>query len=171
MKNVRSFAMLLALGFLVGSLAMCSRDGDDTNNGGSGGGGGGTGEVKISSYNSNESHNAGQDCLSCHQAGKNEYVFQIAGTVYKKDKQTPAPGATVYLYDSLNGQGTQIMRIEVDKKGNFYTTQSPSKALSMLHPKVVGAQGSTHYMSSTLTSGSCNSCHNGTTTDRIWVDE
>ena len=40
-----------------------------------------------SSFNENESHNAGQNCMACHKSGgQGEGWFTVAGTVYNASK-------------------------------------------------------------------------------------
>jgi hypothetical protein len=58
--------------------------------------------------------------------------------------------------------------MKVDAKGNFYTSGSVVLT-SGLYPAVTGAT-STKYMSSSITTGACNSCHTGTSTARIWTN-
>ncbi|PLX13804.1 MAG: hypothetical protein C0597_11005 [Marinilabiliales bacterium] len=125
-------------------------------------------ETKISSYNSSESHNTGQDCMSCHkEGGSGEGVFTVAGTVYQSNQTTTYPEATVKLYSEANGTETLFASIEVDQRGNFYTTQQIAFG-DGLYARVDGSSG-TKYMVSSLTTGACSSCH-GNSTDPIWVE-
>ncbi len=49
----------------------------------------GENKSKISSFNSTESHNTGQNCMECHIAGGDgEGWFTAAGTVYDSTKQS-----------------------------------------------------------------------------------
>jgi hypothetical protein len=67
----------------------------------------GENETKISSYQSDESHHAGENCMNCHRSGgSGEGWFTIAGTVYGGDRTTPYPQATVLLYTGSEGTGT-----------------------------------------------------------------
>ncbi len=126
-------------------------------------------EREVSTYNGKESHNAGKDCGSCHRAGQNEYVFSVSGTVYQKDSSSVAPGSTVFLYTGPNGTGEMVLRLEVDRQGNFYTTEPLSRNIQELYPTVTGPQGSIQHMSTQPHTGSCNSCH-GNTQAVIWVE-
>ncbi len=124
-------------------------------------------ETKISSYSSSESHNNGQNCMNCHvSGGKGEGWFVVAASVYDSTKTNPYPGATIKLYTGQNGTGTLKATIEVDQKGNFYTTASLDFGAG-LYPTIVG-KNSTQHMSSSTTTGQCNSCHSFNT-DKIWT--
>lgn len=131
-----------------------NNSGDDNNDHGNE-----TGEAKTSSFNSNESHNAGMNCMSCHTTGgPGEGMFLVAGTVYDQSLTTTMPKATVKLYSETNGGGTEVANIEVDALGNFYTTANIDFAKG-LYPAVIGITGKVKYMASPITSGQCNSCH------------
>ena len=124
-------------------------------------------ETKISSYGNSESHNMGQDCMNCHKnGGDGEGWFNIAGTVYEKQFNSSYPNATVHLYTGPGGTGTLNYTIQVDAKGNFYTTESIDFGAG-LYPAVEG-ETSTEYMITPVTNGKCNSCH-GITEDKIWT--
>ncbi len=124
-------------------------------------------EAKISHHNGNESHNMGQACMNCHkQGGSGESIFNVAATVYDTTMNSVFPNTTVRLYTGANGSGTLKYTIEVDAKGNFYTTESIDFT-NGLYPAVTGTQG-TKYMSSSITTGNCASCH-GNTTNKIWT--
>lgn len=124
-------------------------------------------ETKISSHNSSESHKAGKNCMNCHvSGGDGEGWFTAAGTVYNSTHSSVYPGATVKLYTQANGAGTLVATVEVDKEGNFYTTEDIGFS-SGLFPVIVGNSGTKHMASSTTT-GQCNSCH-GTSTDVLWA--
>jgi hypothetical protein len=124
-------------------------------------------ETEISSYNSSESHNAGQNCMDCHNpGGSGESAFIIAGTVYDSTITSVYPNSTIKLYTSPNGTGTLKTTVQVDKYGNFYTTEYVDFEYG-LYPSAEG-ELTTKYMSSAITTGQCNSCH-GVSTDRIWT--
>lgn len=123
-------------------------------------------ETKISSNNSDESHNNGQNCMNCHkQGGPGEGWFNLAGSVYKDDLSTPFPKGTIYLYTGPNGSGTLKATVEVDQKGNFYTTEKVDYT-GGLFPVFKTANNNQQFMSSSVTTGACNSCH-GSSQDRI----
>lgn len=128
----------------------------------------GENETNISSYLSERSHHTGDNCMNCHQSGgPGEGWFTVAGTVYRSDKSSVYPGATVRLYTGPAGTGSLMATIEVDKKGNFHTTEAVDFG-SGLYPVVEGDQGS-RSMNSAISNGQCNSCH-GSGTDRIWTE-
>jgi len=127
----------------------------------------GTGS-KSSSYNDNSSHNVGSDCMSCHNpGGSNQYWWIVAGTVFKPDSVTLNPGSTVYLFSGPNGTGNLIFTLPVDKKSNFYTSNSVSFGTG-LYPEVKSSSGEIRTMQSSITNGNCNSCH--TSSNRIIVN-
>jgi hypothetical protein len=124
-------------------------------------------EVNISFHGGTESHNMGNSCMNCHSnGGPGEGCFNVAGTVYDSLQTNTLSNATVRLYTEANGGGILKHTIQVDAKGNFYTTENISA--SGLYAAIVGPT-TTQYMSSPLSTGNCNSCH-GNSTDRIWGD-
>lgn len=125
-------------------------------------------ETKISSFDSSESHNMGKNCMECHKIGGSvEGWFTVAGTVYDDTKLTTLPNAIIKLTTGPNGTGDLVSSVEVDKKGNFYTTKSVDFGTG-LYATVNGNSGSNH-MNAKVQSGQCNSCH-GISTDRIWTN-
>lgn len=152
MKKEKVFILigLVAVVFFIGS---CNK--------------GGKNEHKVSSYNDNESHNAGEDCMSCHkQGGEGEGWFNSAGTVYNELQTMVYPNCTIKFYTGANGTGTLKYTIEVDGKGNYYTTDEIDFG-SGLYPVVTSTNG-TKYMSTSISSGNCVSCHGGTS-NRVWA--
>lgn len=121
-----------------------------------------------SKYGDDESHNMGKDCMSCHKkGGGGDGWFYIAGTAYTHDGAHTAEDVTVLMFSEPNGNGTLKKTIEGDKLGNFYTTDITSFG-NGLFPAVV-YNNDTTYMGSSITNGSCNSCH-GNSTSKIEVD-
>ncbi len=152
MKKTFVFTCLVGV-FALSILASCEKN---KNN-----------ETKISAYNETESHNMGQNCMSCHlQGGSGEGWFKIAATVYDSLQISPYPNTTVKLYTGPNGTGTLKCTIEVDGNGNFYTTEDVDFSTG-LYP-VVSSNSGTNYMSSPIYSGNCVSCH-GNSTSKIWA--
>lgn len=127
----------------------------------------GENEKKISRYNETESHNMGQNCMECHKSGgSGEGWFNLAGTVYDEALANPYPNATLKLYTQPNGGGELKYTLEVDGKGNFFTTETIDFGTG-LYPSVKG-NSQTRNMVSAINNGKCNSCH-GSSTDRIWT--
>jgi hypothetical protein len=125
-------------------------------------------ETKISKYNSDDSHNAGLNCMTCHtKGGEGEGWFEVAGTVYESNRTTTYPNATVRFYTGPNGTGDLKYTIQVDGLGNFYTTEGISFG-GGLYVSVEGDQQVKH-MPSAVTTGACNSCHGGQT-GKIWTE-
>lgn len=125
-------------------------------------------ETKISTYNSSESHNAGQNCMNCHTSGgEGEGRFVVAGTVYDSQKTNTYPNATVRFYSGPDGTGDLVATLQVDNLGNFYSTE----AINFGSGLFVSVQGETQtrYMPTSLTTGACNSCH-GNNVGRIWTE-
>ena len=124
-------------------------------------------ETNISSYNSSKSHHAGENCISCHKSGgPGEGWFTIAGTIYDDTKSAVYPGATVRLYTGPDGTEDLKATVEVDQRGNFYTTATIDFG-SGLYVLVEGDE-LTNHMNPKISTGACNSCH-GASVDRIWV--
>ena len=114
---------------------------------------------------SSKSHNVGQNCMTCHvSGGSGEGWFIVAGSVYNSTQTVPYITASVELRTGQSGGGTLVKSVEVDQKGNFYTT-NPIDFGSGLYVSVVGGT-TTQYMSSKVTTGACNSCHDASR--RIW---
>jgi len=107
-------------------------------------------------------------CMECHKIGGSiEGWFTVAGTVYDDTKTSIFPNATISLTTGPNGTGTLVSSVEVDKKGNFYTTEMVDFG-NGLYATVEGNSGINH-MNAMVQSGQCNSCH-GNSTDRIWTN-
>lgn len=125
-------------------------------------------ETNLSSNGSSESHNMGRNCMDCHQkGGEGEGWFTVAGTLYNELNNSPAPNGLVELYTGPNGTGKVAYTLEVDSRGNFYTTENINFG-NGLYPVAVSSQ-SRKYMPDAVTSGQCNSCH-GDSTHKIWAN-
>ncbi len=125
-------------------------------------------EDNISSLGANDSHNKGMNCMQCHTAsGEGEGCFNVAGTIYQSNLQNTVNTGKVELYTGPNGTGTLKYTIDIDSKGNFYTTANVD--YTGLYPKVTGPSGASISMGSSLTTGACNSCH-GNSTGKIGID-
>ena len=146
--------IILAIIFVsIITLNACSKEGGNSTN--------------ISSTGSQKSHNMGRNCMSCHKSGgEGEGWFNVAGTVYDSAQTNLLPNSTVFLYTAPNGGGTLNYTIQVDGKGNFYTTDAIDFGTTGLYP-VVSGKSISKMMGSSITTGQCNSCH-GVSTDRIW---
>jgi hypothetical protein len=123
--------------------------------------------AKESMAGDDESHNSGQNCMSCHnQGGINEAVqeggwWNIAGTAYKLGNT--ANEGTVELWTGPNRTGSLIYKLAIDELGNFYTAK-------IIHfkggafPVLIDKNGNMNKaMQSSTLNGSCNSCHGVTT--------
>jgi hypothetical protein len=115
-------------------------------------------EDNISETGGDESHNRGENCMQCHKiGGEGEGCFVVAGTVYDTLSSNTLSSGKIELYTGPDGTGNLVHTIQVDSKGNFYTTENFE--ISGLYPVLTGPTGHKSYMSSALTSGQCNSCH------------
>ena len=154
MKRAMVILCSVCAGFLM--LTSCEKEGEGEN------------ETVISYNRDTESHNEGQNCMSCHrQGGEGEGWFNVAGTIYTQSSNSPLPNGLVELYTGPGGTGTLAYRIEVDAKGNFFTTEDIQFG-SGLYPATVGSQ-SRKVMAGPVTDGQCSSCH-GVSTDNIWAN-
>jgi hypothetical protein len=123
----------------------------------------------VSRHNETESHNNGKACMSCHASGgSGKGWFGIAGSVYAEDLKAAAPNGTIYLYSGPDGTGTLVATVEVDGKGNFYTTASAIPS-SGAYAQIKGTSGNMLNMSGVVTTGNCGSCH-GASTARILIN-
>ncbi len=122
----------------------------------------------ISRFNSDNSHKTGENCMVCHKAGASgKGWFTIAGSVYKSDRETPYAGSVINFYSEPNGAGLLRYTLEVDKKGNFYTTEPLN-----FQGLYVSAKGGDNqvFMAQPVANGACNSCHNNRSV-RIWANQ
>jgi hypothetical protein len=123
--------------------------------------------TKVSTTGSTKSHNMGRNCMDCHKSGgPGDGWFTVGGTVYDSLGVNTFPNATVRFYTGPKGSGVMKYTFQVDGKGNFYNTNNVDFTTG-LFASVEGPE-STHYMSSTLPSGQCNSCH-GVSVAHIWT--
>ncbi len=126
------------------------------------------GESKTSSAGDNESHNMGENCLKCHNGKDEAPCFTLGGTVYDSAIVAPKTGGILKLYTGPNGTGDLVKTIEVDGRGNFYTSKTIN-FIGGLYPSITSKSGNTKYMGSPIQIGTCNSCH-GATTSKITVN-
>lgn len=128
------------------------------------------GNIRLTSqHNATESHRHGQNCMQCHVSGEEgRGWFEVAGSVYNKSLNSPYVNATIVLTTLPNGGGRELLRIEGDAFGNFYTTQGVPMRQGV-YAYVVGNQGNVRYMNEVVRDGQCNSCH-GNTTQPIWIE-
>lgn len=116
-------------------------------------------ETMVSRFGDSESHNAGANCMACHRTGgSGEGVFVVAGTVFREDLTTVNPGTIVRLLS--NPDRAVLMALEVDARGNFYTTESLDFEEGLLTEVLSG--DNTRVMTTPISAGACNSCHGET---------
>ena len=114
------------------------------------------------------SHRNGQVCMNCHGAGGTATKsFVVSGSVYQADQTTPSVNGTLYFWSDQGGTGDLVATLEVDGKGNFYTTSSILPG-SGTFPQIRGTSGDVRNMPIRAPNGYCNSCH-GVTDPPIWV--
>lgn len=123
-------------------------------------------ETLISTFDSDESHQTGMNCMSCHfSGGDGEGWFTIAGSVYDSTGSIPYPNAIVKLYTESPSSGNPLKVVEVDKNGNFYSTERIDFEVGLF----VSVSGESEiFMHSPITDGACNRCH-GESTDKIQI--
>lgn len=109
-------------------------------------------ESKNSRFSSNNSHENGVNCMNCHYSeGKGEGWFTLAGTINGSYQHS-----TIELYEHKDS--LSIQNIEVDQRGNFYTT----KPIDYKNGLFVGVRSSTGlivFKESKIFFGQCNLCH------------
>jgi len=116
--------------------------------------------------NGSSSMEPGQACISCHaKSGGEAPTFVIAGTLYptghEPDNCNGVNGSTSGAKVVVTGNNGSTVTLTPNSAGNFYSSTSlpgPYQA------KVVNSAGIERVMSSTASTGDCNSCHtqNGT---------
>ena len=128
----------------------------------------GNNDTRVSQHGGH-SHNAGRNCMDCHNPnGEGSGWFTAAGTVYDSTGTSVNPNATIRLYTQPRGRGILIDSLYGDDSGNFYTTFAISFG-SGLFPAVTGSSGRTQYMANSIPQGTCNGCHNNSTTAKLWT--
>jgi hypothetical protein len=126
-------------------------------------------ETKISQNYSDESHNFGQNCMSCHvSGGSGEGWFTVAGSLFDYMQTNPYSNGSVKFTTLPNGTGLPVKTIEVDSKGNFYTTEEMDFG-NGLFVGVFGRNGEEKFMNAKITDGACINCH-GLSTEKIWIE-
>lgn len=126
-------------------------------------------DPKESMAGDDESHNPGQNCMSCHNDNKNEASsegwWNIGGTAYKNNKTVNT--GSVELWTGPDRTGSLLYKLAIDENGNFYT----NKIIDFkggFYPVLINQDGSFNAsMGDPTTIGACNSCHNENPTDRI----
>ena len=106
-----------------------------------------------------KSHNAGKDCMSCHNSSSNEASENwrnVAGTIYKSN--SPLSNSSVQLWSEPGGKGFKIASLVSDKSGNFYT----EKIIDFkggCYPIAINGTDTLFMDESKYNGGGCNSCH------------
>jgi hypothetical protein len=103
----------------------------------------------------------GQACIGCHaRSGGEAPTFVIAGTLYptghEPDNCNGTSGSSSGAKVVVTGSNGGSVSLTPNSAGNFYSSSSlpgPYKA------KVMNASGAERVMSSTTSTGDCNSCH------------
>jgi hypothetical protein len=116
-----------------------------------------------SSATSDVSHNAGRNCHSCHQSeGPGLGVFTASGTIYTPTGDLAEPGTTVGIYADSDRLDL-IAELEVDMRGNIYTTEDLGLADVKRFITVWSADGTaSSAMRGAKFNLSCNFCHDST---------
>jgi hypothetical protein len=150
------FALISCL--LLSSIALTQQACKKTNN---------CDESKTSASGDDESHHNGENCMTCHTSGgKGEACFNLAGSVYDNSGTTPVNAGTIKLFTGPNGTGTLVTSLQVDSKGNFYTSEAVNFS-GGVYPSYTNSSGTqTSHMGSSIGTGQCGSCH-GISTGKI----
>lgn len=149
-KSYLILATLFAAFIII--LPACEKEGNETN----------------ISQAGRHSHNAGLNCMNCHHSGgEGEGWFVVAGTAYDSTITHTYPNTVLKLYTAPHGGGTLKATLYGDASGSFYTTENVDFS-SGLYPAVTGTSGQTQYMTESISTGACNSCH-GISQAHIWA--
>jgi len=112
------------------------------------------------------SHNAGENCRSCHHPdGPGEVCWNIGGTVYDHQAIQPVAAVQARLFVGPLGTGGVKYQFQSDQNGNVYTSEDITFGIG-LFPAVINAAGDTAFMTESINDGACNRCH-GVSTERI----
>ena len=127
-------------------------------------------EASESYFDATDSHYEGRNCMECHVSGESgRGWFTVAGTVYDSGLTNPYVNPTVIFSTLPDAGGREVLRVEGDARGNFFTTRSIDFK-EVLYVSIVGKSGNVKYKPSPVTDGACNSCH-GNTAPKLWLDE
>ncbi|MCI0671170.1 MAG: hypothetical protein L0Y64_11960 [Myxococcaceae bacterium] len=115
-------------------------------------------DVALQSQRGGTSHEAGNNCMACHQEeGLGKGRFTVAGTAYTPGRE-PNANATI----TLTAGGVQVLTLETDASGNFYTTAPVPMPEESVVPKVTNlTTADSISMPFPVGSGACNMCHTG----------
>lgn len=129
---------------------------------------GGSDVTSSSHYGETYSHRAGENCVACHrQGGDGAGWFTVAGTVYEPNLTVVNPDTTIRLYTGPGATGDLVGTIEVDGRGNFFTTRAIDFERG-LYPVLYGKR-EVEYKALVTTSGECSRCH-GVRVERLNVE-
>lgn len=115
----------------------------------------------ISTHSEDKSHETGNNCMNCHyQEGPGEGWYSLAGSV-----------SGSYIDHSIRVFDAQtqnlLATVEVDRLGNFYTTESIDFSNGTTID-IVNSQGQVvKVMSTVVQTGQCNLCHNNSFEPKI----
>ena len=82
----------------------------------------------------------------------------MAGTVYRTDGVTVAPGTVIRLTTEPGGAGGVVATLTTDRSGNFYTSTALALG-SGIYATATNTAGVKRAKVAAVTSGRCNSCH------------
>jgi len=119
--------------------------------------------IKISEHGQGRSHNTGQNCMNCHyQEGPGAGWYSLAGSVSGNYQNH-----SIRVFDALSQD--LLATVEVDLLGNFYTTESINFSNGTTVDIVDGQGQVIKAMSTIVTNGQCNLCHNNNFQDEIII--
>jgi len=119
---------------------------------------------KESAYSS-RSHNAGKNCMGCHNGSEYSEAVREGGWWHVAGSTFGGNGKDIELWTGANRTGELVYKLQIDRSGNFYTAKIVDFKTGV-YPVMIHKDGSMHAMSSAITIGACNSCH-GVSTDRL----
>lgn len=115
--------------------------------------------LMISFNGEDKSHKHGENCMDCHSAGQSgEHEFQIAGSVYTDNGESPVVNGLVKFYKEPKAEGKLVYAVEIDAKGNFFSTEG-MQIEEGVYPVIESTTGNLYYMLTETGNGSCSSCH------------
>lgn len=115
--------------------------------------------IMISFNDEEKSHKHGENCMECHNDGQDgKDPFKIAGSVYTGNGESPVVNGLVKFYEEPEGEGRLAYAVEIDAKGNFYTTEGIDMG-GGLYPAIESTRGNMYFMLTEVKTGACSNCH------------
>jgi len=115
--------------------------------------------LMISFNDEEKSHRHGENCMDCHSTGQSEkHEFNIAGSVFTDNGESPVVNGLVKFYEEPKGEGRLVYAVEIDAKGNFFSTEG-IEVEEGVYPAIESTTGNMYFMLTEVETGACSNCH------------